>query len=153
MSHRQVALISSLLICVFLTAGRLEASHRVKSSKAQVKFVAASWFLRGTWGMNEDKYLVEMHLGRTGPSFLAHLVDKYPNDSAPIGSEELRSEVGTSFRVSRDASCDIQFGQLTLRTAPDDPMAILLEPLGYQPILKQRPEAAAILPCYRVSRR
>lgn len=131
-------------VCAFAGKEKLEASHRIKIAKAQVKFLATSWILRGTWDTNEDQYLVEMNLSRKGSSFLAHLVGRYPNECALLASEELRSEVATILRVSLDASCDISVGQMALQTAPDDLIPTQLIEFRIQPKLRiiMPPEAS-----------
>lgn len=144
---------SALLLFAIGTTERVDAHHRIESVKARVRFLATSWFLRGTWGPNEDKYLVEISLARKGSPFLAQLVDKYQNESPSLPAEALRSEVGIMFHLIRDPNCDIPFGQMALRTAPEDLMATQLIKLHYQPKLSHQPKSNEILPCYRVLRR
>ncbi len=89
---------------------------------------------------------------RRGESQLVRLIDEYPNLFPPIPAEILRSQSGTVLRVKRDPQCDRAFGEILLRTAPGDPMAILPERLSYQPVLDWTPASGTILPCYRVLR-
>jgi hypothetical protein len=81
------------------------------------------------------------------------LIDEYLNLFPPIPAEVLRSQSGTVLRVTRDPQCDRPFGEILLRTAPGDLMAILPERLGYQPALDRTPASGTVLPCYRVLRR
>lgn len=153
MPFRQILLVWLLFAYALLGTDRLSANHhRPKSVRAQVRFLATSWFLRGTAGTNEDRYLVELGLSPKGSAILAYLIDRYPSEYAPLNSEELRSEAGTVLRISRDTSCDIPFGELELRTAPDDPMASQLIKLHYEPNLRTPPRADAVVPCYRTWR-
>jgi hypothetical protein len=84
---------------------------------------------------------------------LIRLVDTYPNEWPPLSREVLKSDAGTVLPVKRDAECDRPFGEMLLRTAPGDPMAILQERLGYRPPLDWTPAPGTVLPCYRVLRR
>lgn len=140
-----------LLLVVFVK--RSEAGRPPKSIKPKIRFIATSWFIRGTWGRNEDKYLVELALSSKESPFFAYLIDNYQPESSPISQEALRSQTGTEFRVLRNTGCDIPFGQIALRTAPADLMAVLPGRLGYRPPLERLPNPATNIPCYRVLRR
>jgi hypothetical protein len=153
LSLRQLTPILSFSLLAICTTASVEASHRAKDVKAQVRFLASSWFLRSTFGQNEDQYLVEMSKSPKETPFLAHLVDKYPNEAPPLSQEVLTSKTGTTLRLRRDIECDVPFGQLALRAAPGDLMATQLVALHYQPELQVAPQANAILPCYRTVRR
>jgi hypothetical protein len=120
--------------------------------KAQVRFLATSTEIRGTWGTNEDTFLVELQPVHHGELQLVRLLDEYPNPYPPLPVEILKSQSGTVLRVRRDAQCDRPFGEILLRTAPGDPMAILPERLSYQPQLDRIPEARKLIPCYRTVR-
>jgi hypothetical protein len=152
MPFRQAIVAVILVTFAFSATGRVGASHRIKSVKARVKFLATSWLLRGTWGLNEDKYLVELSPSPKEPPFLAYLIDSYPSTFPPQSSEVLTSEVGTTLRLRRDATCDIAFGQIALRTAPGDLMATQFIRLTYQPKLETTPHADETMPCYRTVR-
>jgi len=104
--------------------------------------------------MNEDIYLGELTFAkREDEHFLARVINQYSNWEPPIPAAVLKSDAGTSFYLVRDASCDIPYAQMQLRTAPGDPMAVLQERLGYQPRLNHAPAPGAVLPCYRVEAR
>jgi len=75
------------------------------------------------------------------------LIDEYPNESPPLSREALTSSSGTVLRVRRDLQCDRPFGQLVLRTAPGDRMALFRKRLIYAPNLDKVPEAGTIVPC------
>lgn len=81
------------------------------------------------------------------------LIDAYSNEFPPLSREVLTSDAGSVLSLKRDAGCDRPFGEVLLRTAPGDPLAILLERLSYRPRLDRTPEAETILPCYRTIRR
>lgn len=129
------------------------ARNHSQTIKANVRFLATSTLLRTTWGWNRDTYLAELTPAVHGESILVRVLDAYPNQATPLSREVLKADPGTMLRVSRDTQCDLPFGQMLLRTAPGDPLAILLEPLVYQPPIDRLPDAAKILPCYRVYRR
>ena len=141
-----------LLIAALNTSTAAAWSHR-HGSKARVHFLAASTLIRGTWGPNEDTYLAQLLLLKQNEAVLVRLVDAYPNEWPPRAREALMSDAGTVLRVKRDAGCDRPFGEMLLRTAPGDPMAILSERLSYTPPLERTPASGTILPCYRVLRR
>lgn len=117
-----------------------------------MRFLATSTVVRGTWGYNQDIFLAELQPARNGELQLVRLIDEYPNFYPPLAAEVLKSKSGTVLKVRRDAQCDLPFGQVQLRTAPGDPMAILHERLGYQPRMDRTPEARTPLPCYRTVR-
>lgn len=129
-----------------------DARTHIRVEKAQVRFLATSTEIRGTWGTNEDVFLVEIEPVHHGELQLVRLLDKYPSLWTPIPSEILKSQSGTVLRVRRDAQCDRPFGEILLRTAPGDPMAILPERLSYQPQMDRTPEAQKLVPCYRTVR-
>jgi hypothetical protein len=120
--------------------------------KARVRFLATSTLIRGNWGPNEDTYLAELTFAREGDPLLVRLVDSYPNEAPPLLRAALTSVTGTTFKVRRDMDCDRPYGEMILRTAPGDPMAILLERLAYEPQLRRTPEPDEVLPCYRTVR-
>jgi hypothetical protein len=85
-------------------------------------------------------------------SVLVRLIDAYPNEAPPLPFATLTSESGTLLFVKRDVQCDRPFGELLLRTAPGDAMAILPERLGYQPQMIGTPNSDNVVPCYRTLR-
>jgi hypothetical protein len=141
----------ALFIIAVFTANNTEASPHKKGQTVRVRFLATSTLFRTTWGTNEDAYLAELEFPKGNEQVLVRLIDEYP--SAPLSEEVLRSNTGTNFIVKRDAGCDRPFGQILLRTAPGDPMAVLPERLSYRPLLERTPAPGTILPCYRVLRR
>lgn len=119
----------------------------------RVRFLVTSTLLRGTWGLNEDTYLAQVLFPRQNEAVLVRLVDAYPNEWPPLARQIIASESGALLALRRDVGCDRPFGEILLRTAPGDPMAILPEPLSYEPALERTPAPRTILPCYRVLRR
>jgi hypothetical protein len=143
------ALVALVAACV----GTAGSQAHARAQKAHVHFLATSTLLRGTWGYNQDVFLVELRFAAHGEPVLARLIDEYPSLFSPLTAEDLRSPSGTVFRVRRDAQCDLPYREILLRTAPGDPMAILPERLGYQPKLEKTPQPDEILPCYRTAKR
>ena len=125
--------------------------HR-HGEKARVRFLATSTLIRGTWGENEDTYLAQLVLPKENEAVLVRLVDTYPNEWPPLPREVLTSDAGTILPVKRDAECDRPFGEILLRAAPGDLIAILPERLDYRPPLEFTPANATIVPCYRTVR-
>jgi hypothetical protein len=140
-----------LLAIAFATAMAGAWPHKQRQ-KVRVHFWATSTFIRGSWGMNEDIYLAELRSPKQSESVLVRLIDTYPNTWSPLTHKILTSAAGTVLAVWRDTECDRPFGEILLRTAPGDLMAILPERLGYKPPLDQMPAATTVLPCYRVLR-
>ena len=148
-----LARIVSIVVGIAISTTTAGAWPHKNGQKARVRFLATSTLIRGTFGRNEDTYLAELTFTREGDPHLVRLVDSYPNEAPPLARAALTSASGTTFKVRRDAECDRPFGQILLRTAPGDPMAILLERLGYRPQLLITPEPNEMLPCYKTVRR
>jgi hypothetical protein len=138
-------------VLFILSAQLCDARQRLRVDK--VRFLATSWVLRGTWGRNEDTYLAELTLSSEYAPSLIRLIDNYPNEFPSLPLSVLTSQIGTVIRVSRDEECDIPLSQMTLRLAPGDPMAILLERLNYQPQLPTTVAPDEKPPCNRTVRR
>jgi hypothetical protein len=151
LSHSRFRLLFIVVVIAISTATTGAWPHK-QGQKAQVRFVATSTLIRGTWGPNEDTYLAELTF-KNNETQLIRLVDSYPNEAPPIARKVLTSDVGTVFSVKRDAGCDRPFGQVLLRTAPGDPMAVLPERTEYKASLDRTPTPGTILPCYRALRR
>jgi hypothetical protein len=130
-----------------------EAKQGIQTEKAIVRFLATSTLIRGTWGRNQDTYLAEATFPKSNQVLLIRLVDAYPNEWPPLSFEVLASRTGTALRVTRDLQCELPSSHLLLRTAPGDPLAILLERLSYRPLLPKTLEGNELLPCYRTVRR
>jgi hypothetical protein len=128
-------------------------SHRSRPFTARTRFLAASTCIRGTWGLNLDVYLAEIAPQKGSEPVLVRLIDEYRNLDPPLSVDALTSAEGTTLRVRRDRQCDMPYNRIQLRTAPGDPMAILHEKLGYQPLLSRTPQLNEVLPCYRMVRR
>jgi hypothetical protein len=142
-----------MVLFIAVSASMAGAWPHKHGHKVQVRFVATSTLVRGTWGQNEDTYLAELSLSHDTESVLVRLIDAYPNEAPPLSREVLTSQSGTALRVNRDSECDRPFAQTLLRTAPGDPMAILPGRLGYRPPMDLTPEPDEHLPCYRTVRR
>jgi hypothetical protein len=144
--------ILTVMACIATVSASADARPRIRVQKAHVRFLATSTVVRGTWGYNQDIFLAELQPARHGELQLVRLIDEYPNLSPPLPAEVLTSPSGTVLKVKRDSQCDLPFGQVQLRTAPDDPMAILHERLSYQPEMGRTPGAWTPVPCYRTVR-
>jgi len=149
-SASQVITFLALAVMIMDTAS---AWPHHRGEKARVHFLATSTLIRGSWGQNQDTYLAQLYLPKRKDALLMRLKDTYPNEWAPLAREVLKSDTSTALFVQRDAECDRPFGEIVLRTAPGDPMALLPERLGYQPMLERIPTPGTILPCYQVVRR
>ncbi len=153
MTSETLRRILTVLTLIAVSTHSAEARSRNRVQKAQVRFLATSTILRGTWGSNEDTYLAELHLSAKSEPVIVRLIDEYPNAFPPLSAAVLTSRSETVLRVQRDSQCDLPYGAMLLRTAPGDPMAIVHERIGYQPKMDKRPEPSAVLPCYHTVRR
>ena len=147
-----------LFFVALLSAGKQPAAAGNRSIgrtvRANVRFLATSSSVRSDWGGNEDIYLAEIEFNGTAREIgLAWLIDEYPPYRVSIPASVLTSASANHFRLARDRSCDLALGLMPLRTAPGDPMAILPEPLHFQPDLPEPVGPAEVIPCYRVIRR
>jgi hypothetical protein len=149
-SHIRAIAVGVVAVYAVTTAAAWPRHH---GQTVKARFLAASTLVRGTWGPNEDTYFVELHFDRHADTPLVRLVDLYPNEAPPISTSILTSPKTTKLNVRRDPACDRPYGEIYLRAAPGDPMAILSERLAYWPKLDHEPEPTAILPCYRTVRR
>lgn len=149
--HGFRAVVIALISCACMP---LHAWHRRRARliQANVRFIAASTLLRSTVGRNEDSYLAEFSPRGSTDASLIRLIDVYPAFAPPLSRETLTSKSGTGLRLRRDPVCDIRFGDLLLRAAPGDLIAILPVKLVYRPPLDPRPASGAIIPCYRTAR-
>lgn len=129
------------------------ARHSKKPISADVRFLADSTIVRSEYGQSEDIYLVSLRARHSQEFILARLIDGYPPSRAPISMEVLTSNQTTAFHVRRDPLCDIEYGDMILRTRPGDMLAILPERLGFKPTLPNAEETDEVLPCYRVVRK
>lgn len=152
MISNSLARITTLILFIAVSASMAGAWPHKRGHKVQVRFVATSTLVRGTWGQNEDIYLAELSLSHDTESVLVRLIDAYPNEAPPLSREILMSDSGILLRVRRDSECDRPSAQMLLRTAPGDPMAILLERLEYEAPSDRKPNPERILPCYRTVR-
>lgn len=144
---------SIVLAIAVMTASTAGAWPRRHGQKMRVRFLATSTLLRGTWGLNEDTYLAQVLFPKQNEAILARLVDSYPSEWPSLSRQLLTSDAGAFLALKRDAACDQPFSEILLRTPPGDLMAILPEPLGYQPALERPPAPGSVLPCYRILRR
>jgi hypothetical protein len=148
--YRARFITASLLIV--LTCSTALAWTRKKGQKAQVKFLATSTLIRGTWGPNEDTYLAELLTARGDESYLIRLVDAYPNEAPPLPLAALTSDKETCLRIQRDPECDKPYEQMLLRSAPGDPITIVLDRFEYRPQLSWILQSSSKLPCFRTVR-
>ena len=142
--------IAALLILVVLAPTAEAKTQHVL--KVRVRFLATGSLIRGTWGSNQDQYLVEVAETPKSDPILARLLDDYATYQLPLSHEALISPTGSVLKVRRDPGCDIPYSAMQLRTAPGDSLAIVQEKLSYQPKLSNKPAPDAVLPCYRPQR-
>lgn len=145
-------IVSTAVVIATFTAPAGAWPHE-RGQKAQVRFLATGTLIRSTWTWNEDTYLAELTLTASAEPLLVRLIDSYPNEAPPLSRAVLTSSTGTALHVRRDTECDSSYGQMILRAAPGDPMAILHKKLGFQPHLTRTPAPDELLPCYRTVRR
>lgn len=144
-SFKWIVVVSAISI---LFAESIHSWARKGGIQAQIRFVASSTFVRGTWGLNEDTYLVELRNSRSGSAFLALLIDTYPNEAPPIPYDVVTANKETAIRVRRNTKCDRQFGDIQLRSAPGDRSTLLPEKLIYKLQISIEPARDAIIPCF-----
>ncbi|MGB7265654.1 MAG: hypothetical protein WBC92_09085 [Terracidiphilus sp.] len=152
MGLRHTSRIGAIFIIAALMTTTVKAWPHRHAKKSQARFLATSTLIRGTWGENEDTYLAQLVLPEQNEAVLVRLVDTYPNEAPPLSYSTLTSDSGTLLRVKRDRECDRPFGEILLRAAPGDLIAILPERLDYRPPLEYTPGNATIVPCYRTVR-
>lgn len=150
-SLARTVVIAATVVMWSNTAGAWPWSHK-HAQRARIRFLAEGTLIRGTWGENEDTYLAEVVLFRETESVLVRLVDTYSNEAPPLSYETLPSHSGSLLMVRRDSECDHPYVQMLLRAAPGDLMAILPEPMAYQPKLDSTLAPESILRCYRIVR-
>jgi hypothetical protein len=109
------AFIFAIIVIRTTEAGAWPHRH---GQKARVRFLATSALIRGTWGPNEDSYLVDLRSTRNDEALLARLVGSYPNEAPLLSRKILTSVPGTKLLVNRDTECDRPFGEMLLRTPP-----------------------------------
>lgn len=152
MRAKSVTQMIYMALIVAISATSIEAWAHKPGQKALVRFLATSTVIHSAAGSNEDTYLAELTLAPQEVPLLARLIDSFPSAASPLSKEVLISPKGSVLRVVRDTSCDRPYSKIILRTAPGDPMAIMREPLSYQPPMDTIPAPDTILPCYRLVR-
>ena len=125
MLFNSLARFVSVAVVLAISAAAAGAWPHKQGPKAQIRFLATSTQVRGTWGWNEDTYLAELRLAAGGEPLLVRLTDAYPNAASPLSQTILTAPTGSALKVRRDMECDFPYGQIILRTALGDPMAIL----------------------------
>ncbi len=132
-------------------------AEKIRPIKVTVQFLAESTAVRSSWAMNQYVYLVEVVSHRdysNSGAMLARLIDEFPPyDTSGSSSAMKIVSTGAAMRIVRDASCDVAYAKMPLRTAPGDPLAILPERLGYHPDLPRAVGEDEVVPCYRIVRR
>jgi hypothetical protein len=140
---------ASVLMCL---PGSAQETRSIVGSN--VHFLATSTSLRSSIGESQDVYLAEIELPHSGGEIiLARLLDEYPPYRIGIPPQVLGADKSHHIRLRRDRSCDRSYGIMPIRTAPGNPMAILPERLGFQPVLPRDVNPTEILPCYRTVRK
>lgn len=150
----KTARVTVLVGAILLASAVADGQASPPSARVKVRFLATSTSVRTGEGESEDVYLVEISLSdRHDEVALARLIDTFPSYRTAISPEILRSATTTVMRLRQDHNCDVHFGDMPLRTAPSDPMAILPERLGYDPPLSERIAPTQLIACYRIVRR
>jgi hypothetical protein len=131
----------------------LNAKAIDKPGKYFVRFAAISTAVHSTWFGSQDVYLVELKSGRRGTPFLAKLVDEYPDYEGALPRPLLTSNGRLLIRVRRDFSCDVRYGNMPKRAAPEDQLAVFREPKKFAPNLQAPVADDFVVPCYRLFRK
>lgn len=151
--RKQIAFAALLpLLCAASSQGKTE---KIRPEKVNVTLVARSTASHISWGKSQDVYLAQMtDVATVGavPSWIK-LVDEYPGMVGPLVRGVSNEPKELSLRVVRDTQCDVPLGQIPLRTAPGDSMAIMEMRLGYTPTRSDMPTATDLIPCYRTYKR
>jgi len=148
--RRQLLVIALLPFSSLAATAGTPSPHSIR---ALAVFVATSTSVHNSYSGSEDVFLAEAQIGKnTVPPVLVKLVDHYPPSRAPMSQLILTSAAGTWLHLKRDPRCDVSFSAMPLRAAPGDPIAIIPEPLVFQPRLPLPAPENLILPCYRVVR-
>lgn len=143
----------ALLVALAMSGASASLAHaRNRPQKVTVHSLATGTLLRGSWGLNQDIYLAEILLKNDASARLVRIVDEYSEFAPPLSRQTLIAAEGTMLRIRRDETCDVTYAGMHLRAAPGDPIALLNEPLFYQPHLLNTPDPEELLPCYRVVR-
>jgi len=117
--------------------------------RARVRFLAVATSVHSGEFGSEDTFLAEIQAPGK-PPYLARLVDEYSSSQAPIPVQKLTSTEAVPLRLLRDPDCDREWANIVIRTAPVDPMAVLLLRLVSAPEITRSVSAAELIPCYRV---
>jgi len=136
-----------LLLRVTLTsAGSAEPSRR---GEPTVRFVARFTAARGTWGTNDEIYLVEIHSAKHEELFYGKLVDRRLNLNAPLPQRILTSKSAVAMKIARDPEwmCPSRACQFVL--PPGHQIALIHTKLTFQSPETGSIEANEILPRYR----
>lgn len=139
-----------LIVCACQT---MHAWPHRKSPWLRVRFLAEETLVRGTWGINQDKYLAEFIPSGNCPSGILQIVDEYSEWDFPISFSDLSNKNGIKLRLQRDMSCDVMFSNLNLRAAPGDPEAILAVTMTYKPNNLKDISQNQTVPCYHIVRK
>jgi hypothetical protein len=102
-----LARVVSVAMALVISAAAAGAWPHKQGPKAQIRFLATSTLVRGTWGWNEDTYLAELRLTAGGEPLLIRLVDAYPNEAPPLSQTVMTAPTGSALKVRRDTECDI----------------------------------------------
>ena len=97
------------------------------AAPSQTEGVATSTLIRNTWEPNEDTYLAQLFFPAQYEAALLRLADAYPNEGPSVALDILQSDAHVVPSVKRNVGCDRPCGEIWLRIAPSDPMAILPE--------------------------
>jgi len=144
--------ITAIAVAILLAGFAQAERPRLRPMKTHVHFLATSTLIRGTWGTNEDAYLAEITPRHAKEVHMVRLIDEYPNFFPSLSPETLTSQAGTAMTLKLDSSCDILFGEILLRTAPGDPMAVAQGRSTHHPDMGITPDSGILIPCYRTVR-
>ena len=148
MINPKLLAISYVLLLSMVTINPLLGQQQSDKKRASVRFIARSTAVRGTYGSNEDIYLVE--IGTQGKDLIyAKLIDSYFNLFPPLPWRILTSKAPVLMRIVRDQECDVRLQEMPIRSAPGDRSTILPVPLHYESEEPASIPVDKLLPCYR----
>ncbi len=136
---------ASLLLLGILLANPAFAG----GNKAGVRFVAQSMSFRTTWAYSEDVYLVEIHPSKNGQPYYGKLLDAYQGLGRPLPLQMVTSKSPITMKIARDSSCDVRYGNMLIRSAPGDPVALLPGKFTYESSETKSIPKDTMIPCYR----
>jgi hypothetical protein len=119
MQLRKITLFATIIVAVATLFPSLYGLANDKPSKFLVRFIETSTVVHSAWSGNQDTYLVELRKKSSDLPFVAKLVDEYPGYGNALPLHLLVADTTSVIRVRRDVKCDVRYGDMPRRTAPN----------------------------------